>query len=221
MSKSKKTKFSFEQIGKFSREVCVVVIGVAITLSASYWITNRNEKSNMALFLNAIKLELEENIKILDETNETFIQPGVRYMDYLIRSHDKHSLNLDSLKFYGIYYGGTIYNCSSITFKANAFEMLKTSGYMRLVDRKELLLSIWDTYSILAEMKEIFDKYSDIKTEESRKYFNLYGNRPSDDDILKHPPLYDVYVNLPIPHIHNYNYIKAKESLEKTLSMFE
>ena len=215
-----KSKFSIKKIWKYLRETSVVVIGVAITLSAGYWISNRNEKRDMDLYLNAIKLELEENIRILDITNKSLIQPAVRYSDYL-QSHDKKSLTMDSLKYYSMHYGGTIYNLSTITFKTNAFEMFKTSGYMRLVKNKELMFSIWDTYAILADVKQVFDKYSDLKTEEAKKYFFQYSNSPSDEDILKDPPLYDIYINLPIPFVQKSNYVRAMASINETISKFE
>ena len=49
---------TIKKIGKFVREISVIVIGVAITLSASYWLSDRNEKRDMALYLTAIKMEL-------------------------------------------------------------------------------------------------------------------------------------------------------------------
>ena len=215
-----KTKFSIEKIGKYLREVSVVMIGVAITLLASNIIGNSKDKRDMTLFLNTIKLELEENIRLLDETNLYVIQPAMNYRNYLI-SHDKTELDVDSLKNQSMYYGGTIYNATSLTIKTNAFDMFKTSGYMRLMDNNDLLLSIWNSYAILVEAKNLFDKYSDMKSEEMRKYFSSYGNMPSDEDILKYPPLYEVYVNIPIPFIQNSNYERAKSSLEETLSKFE
>ena len=86
------------KIGKYLREISVVVIGVAITLSVSYWISNKSEKRDMALYLNAIKLELEENIKTLERAIEN-LEPSVRYSNYL-KSQDAKSLNSDSINSY-------------------------------------------------------------------------------------------------------------------------
>jgi hypothetical protein len=209
---------SIEKIGKYLREISVVVIGVAITLFASFWITDRNEKREMSLHLAAIKLELEENLSMLDATNHYLIQPAVKYANFL-RSHDKKSLNLDSLRYY--VNSGTIYNASSITIKTNAFDMFKTSGNMRLVTNKELLLSIWDSYAILVEAKSNFDKHSEMKMEEMKKYFFNYGNNPSDEAILKYPPLYEIYLNLPIPLMQARDYERIRALLVETISMFD
>ena len=82
MKKSKKKK-----IGKFLREIAVIVIGVAITLSASYWITNKNAERDMDLYLNAIRIELEENIRTLEEANNGWIQISVNDASHLKLSH--------------------------------------------------------------------------------------------------------------------------------------
>jgi len=192
------------------------VLGVAITLSASYWLTKRSEKNDTTLFLNSIKLEIEENIRMLDHLNRVLLQPAKKYSDYLM-SNDKNSLNLDSLKYYMQW---TVYDGSSLTFKTNAFDMFKTSGNMRLVENKELLLSIWDLYALLVETKGFFDKSSEMKTEEIRKYMFAYGRFPSDEDILKNPPLYDIYFNMPIPYVQINLYNRAMTSLQKALSFF-
>jgi len=159
-----KLKISVEKTVKYLREISVVVIGVAITLFASYWISIKNEKRDVALYLNTLKIELEENIKVLDEVIE-YSQSSVRYANYL-NFHDKKSLNRDTI----ISYAKVFYSAESFTFKTNAFEMFKTSGIMRFVEDKELLLSIWDVYGSIDELNQYLDmsyqeKRGDIKKE--------------------------------------------------------
>ena len=152
------SKKSIKKFGNFFREVAVVVLGVAITLSASVWISNRNEKRDMALYLNAIKMELEENISIINESIE-YLQPDAKYSAYL-RTHDKKSLNADSIEYYA---STCCYIINSFKFKTNAFEAFKISGIIRLLDDKELLLTIWDVYTGLDSQNESLKWYSDIK----------------------------------------------------------
>ncbi|MCL2650869.1 MAG: hypothetical protein FWD60_07595 [Candidatus Azobacteroides sp.] len=183
-----------KKIGKYLREISVVVIGVAITLSASYWITNSKEKRDMALYLNTIMLELEANKNILDKTIEQ-LQSSVKYADYL-RSHDKKSLDPDIIKAYSCYY----YDATPIIIKTNAFDMFKTSGNMRFVDNKELLLSIWDAYSVLVELSQQFEMFTQIKIEEIKKESQLFSlpniYSLSAEEILKNVPMYNYYVNI-------------------------
>ena len=180
MSKSKE---SINKIVKFLREIAVIVIGVAVTLSASYLITRSNEKRDMQLYLNAIKIELEENLKVLDHNVELY-QNHVKYADYLM-SNDKESLNPDSISLYqNVYYSYTPY-----TFNNNAFEMFKTSGNMRFLNDKELLLAIWGTYSGLSEIKKILDIYIDMKLEDMKKEKDW-----SITERQKNIPMYNFYI---------------------------
>lgn len=213
--KIKKLKSQTKKVGKFLREIAVIVIGVAITLFANYWINNRNAEKDMALYLNAIKLELEENIKVLEEANSDLIQIAINYSNYL-RSHDKKSLNLDSLIFYR---NKTTFNASLITVKTNAFDMFKASGNMRLVKDKQLLLSLWSTYTRLDELKQSFEAMQQMKMDEMKKYF--YLNNLPDEELLKDPPMYDFYVNMFVPYVQrNISNITLK-SLNETVSMFK
>ena len=194
-----KSKISKETIGKYLREISVVVIGVAITLSAGYWITNRNEKRDMALYLNTIKLELEENEKIFNETKERR-QSSVKYSNYL-RSHNKKSLNTDTIKAYSYSY----YDVSPITVKTNAFDMFKTSGNMRLVDDKDLLLSIWDAYSVLVEASDGFNMLMQAKFEDLQKESQLFSlfdiASLSSEEILKNVPMYNFHAHTSAPNV--------------------
>jgi hypothetical protein len=139
------------------------VIGVAITLSLSYWISIKNEKRDISLYFNAIKLELDENITTLESAIEDLL-PSLRYTDYL-KAHDKDSLDKDSLKSYQ----HASYSFTSYSFKTNAFEMFKNSGVMRLVDEKEILLLLWDVYDEFSTVKEAFDVFFPIKWEDIKK----------------------------------------------------
>jgi len=215
-----KTKTSIKKISEISREIFVVVIGVGITLSASYWITNRKEKSDMTLYLNTIKLELTENKKALDEI-EQHLQKSYNYTRYL-SSHNKKSLNADSIRFYS----DTYFEVYPLTLKTNAFEMFKTSGNMRFVSDKELLLSIWDTYAILVEFQQQNTAVTGIKVEDMRKETQhvpiLEILSRSDEEILKNvPPMYNFHVNVQFYSALLLTYRNTSAILNETLSKFE
>jgi hypothetical protein len=167
------------KIGKYLREISVVVIGVAITLSVSFWITNKSEKKDLALYLNAIKMELEENAENFDFYAQ-WLKKSVRYANYL-NSNDKKSLNKDSLSYYSFTddAGCGYMNTNSITsqlFMTNAFEMFKNSGAMRKITDKELLMSIWRTYTYLEYAVGVFDRSFLIKQEEAMREQELIAN---------------------------------------------
>ena len=183
MRKSKKPQ---NKIVKYLREVSVVVIGVAITLSASYLITRSSEKRDMRLYMEAIKIELEENTKIINKTIN-YLKPTVNYSAYL-RSHNKKSLNKDSINNY-------LHACfyvESFIFKKNAFETFKSSGMMRLISNKELLLAIWDMYDKLIILKQYIDEYETRRWNYMEKEIPLIENV---EELSKHDYIfmYDFY----------------------------
>ena len=143
----KKIKISAKPILKFLRELAVVVIGIAITIGLGLWINNNNIKKDQKQYLNAIILELKENMENFDKYARA-LQKSVRYSNYL-RSHNEKSLSLDSIRYYGACYTDSIGWGEAnkiILYTENAFEMFKASGAMRHMDDKKLLLSIWKVY---------------------------------------------------------------------------
>jgi len=178
-----KTKESISKIVKFFREIVVIVIGVAITLSASYFITKISEKKDMYLYLNAIKMELEENIGFFEE-EVLFLEDWENYAHYL-SSRDKKLLHTDSIRRWGYSGLGTIHN---VTFQTSAFEMFKVSGAMRLINDKELLQSLWKSYIRLENSKIALDSYYQLKKEECIKSNQLELAGKSDPI-----PLYDFF----------------------------
>ena len=165
------SKISIKNIRKYFRELSIVVIGVAITLSVSNWISERNEKRNLALYLNAIKIELETNAKSFEFEAKMF-QKSVRYANY-IRSHDEKSINQDTINFYAQPddgYGWGIIQ-SQIIFRKDAFEMFKTSGAMRHVVDKGLLICLSRTYNQMENIQSFLDMCFQRKAEEATRYW--------------------------------------------------
>ena len=182
------TKSTTGKIGKYFREISVVVMGVAITLSASYWIGVKKEKRDMALHLYAIKMELEENVKDVSFLINV-LKPELRYTAYL-RSHDKKSLDKDTLKSY-FYVCYTI--SPTVTFKANAFEMFKNSGTMRLMNDRELLMAIWTAYDELTLLKQVLDEHNKLRWNFIEKEASFFDVDVKGEIELNTIPMYDFY----------------------------
>jgi hypothetical protein len=186
-----KTRISANKIANYLREVSVVVIGVAITLSLTLWISQVNEKRELSLYMRTVKIELEEN-KAIFENIITYFQSEGKYADYLL-SHDKQLLNVDTL----LYYSTQCATNRAFNFKINAFEMFKSSGIMRLLDDKELLLSLWNCYDNISFLQQILDMYvqekkAEMKTERLSRNFRLLS--PED---MKNAPYMRNFYSLP------------------------
>jgi hypothetical protein len=161
----KKKITSITAIWKYVRELSVVVIGITITLSANNWINDRSERKNLDLYLNTVKLELEENLKIVN-IKKGFYKRSFEYVVYL-SSNEKTAIaqNQDSLKTYS----DILHNITLFIYKSNAFDMLKSSGEMRLIKDKEMLQSIWSCYSDLEALKAIHELIMQEKIEAGKE----------------------------------------------------
>jgi hypothetical protein len=203
-----KQKISTNKISNYLREVSVVVIGVAITLSASYWLTTKNEKKDMKLYLSAVKLEMENNAGSLEAQIDAMQKP-IGYANYL-RSHDKGSLDADSIKSYsgndGYYRYGNFY------YKQDAFDMFKISGIMRLMNNKSLLHGIWNVYTGLNNVKDGVSEYNQLMVEEIKK--EVFSSEKKDKDFI---PMYNFYI-LQLPYLILQNY---EDQLEVVNAMIE
>jgi len=178
-----KTKNSIKTFGKYLREISVIIIGVAVTMYVSHRITNWNEKRDMALYLDAIKLELKSNLADAIELS-AIMEGEERYSRYLLSSNKK-SFNRDSILFYEKLCGNILTHMPS----TSAFEMFKVSGNMRFIDDKEVLQSIWDIYLYIEMFRMSTENYYKEKAAEAKKEFLL-----SKDGKPSTAPMYDFYI---------------------------
>ena len=199
----KKSKKSMKTIVTYIRDFSIVVAGIAVTLYINDKVSNQGEKRDLKLYLNTIMMELEENTKEINEAIE-YLQPAVRYADYL-SLHTKDSMNRDTIKMYEKAYSTSAW----FTFNTNAFDMFKTSGIMRLVDSKELLLSIWDVYTSINILKELLDLGFQMKYDEMKKLATLVKQEKMED-----APMRDFFTDSNITH-------SMLEESEKTLRMIK
>jgi len=203
-------KINIKKIGKYLRELSVVVVGIAITVSMGIWLNGRTNEKDLQLYLDGIRLELEQNVIRLDELI-TEMQRSEEYANYL-KTHDKKSYHTDTIQsflnaYYSIYF---------ISFKTNAFEMFKLSGTMRFLDDKDLLFAVWDAYTRLDELKSFLEQGIQIKLEEMKKELPLIaaGKR----DFI---PMYTYYIATPFPSEMHKLCRESSDFLQETISKIE
>ena len=203
-----KSNHPINKIGKYIRELSVVVVGIAITVSLGILVNNSNNKKDLELYLNAVKLELQQNIEDIEDQIE-LMQESVKYADYL-KAHNKKSLNSDSI----MSYANAFYTVQSITFKTYAFEMLKLSGTMRLMDDKELLFSLWEAYTNMDALKSLLEMGIQLKFEEMKKELPMIADGKTD-----FIPMFTFYVATPwayeMPRVCADVSAKLKETVSK------
>jgi len=177
-----KTKISMKPIVKWLRELSVVVTGIALTFGIGFLVNTKNNKEDLKQYLNALKMEMEQNAEEFDYQAQMF-NKSVRYADYL-KSINYTSPDKDSLAYYavsafsdnldadGVGFGYMLIS-HPISSMTNAFEMFKVSGAMRQMKDKELLMIIWRTYTEMELAKSgVLDNYK-VKEEEAIKEMQL------------------------------------------------
>ena len=205
-----------KSIVKYLRELSIVVAGIAITVSIGLWINNNDNKKDQKLYLEAIQLELENNVMLFDNLAKS-LQKSTGYADYLL-SNQGNSLNKDTLAYYGTNNDGFGYwSYLSVIgiFRTNAFEMLKFSGAMRQIKNKELLQDIWGVYSQIESVKLNLDRFFQRKEEDVEKEI-LLGEEGKTIEV----PMRKFHTHgIPFAMVNMCE--GTSEAIRKTLSKFE
>jgi len=172
-----KLKKTLEKSGIIFRDVMVVVVGIAITFSLNNWMNNKKERKDVQHYLNALKMELEENLNNVEDRTR-YHKEAMELCEYL-NSHKPEAYQRDSIDKYEWIINGTY----PFSYKTSAFEMLKMSGAMRLMKDKELLSTIWNTYQQLEFLKTANDSYMLRKGDEM---YLFWQNRDEVMDLFNH-----------------------------------
>ena len=207
-----KTKDGFKGIVKYLRELSIVVVGVAITFTGNDWFGSRNEKKEMQGYLDVLQLELEENLKSLNEKH-TFYEHTAKFTQYL-NSDEPENLSQDSLKQYRYIIG----RIPMISIKTSSFEMLKMSGTMRLIKDKDFLKSILDSYSEMEKVKQANDIYMNRKFDEIFKF--ILDNNSHDIHNITAPDNKRLFYFYAADYDLYKVFLECSQQVEKTLSLF-
>ena len=214
-SRNMNLKKKFKGLAKSSRDVLVVVIGIAITFSLNNWISNYNEKKDMQRYLNAVKIELEDNLKIVDREID-YYQLTAKFRNYLL-SHKPEDLRMDSLSQSGYFW--IMQEFHFFQYRTSAFEMFKMSGAMRLLQNKSVLSTIWNTYERLEEMKTENDHYM-LKKNETINNLMLKTNITDYSNFLL-PEAQELRTFFMIGGSKDEMFMRCAETIRKTLVELE
>lgn len=182
--------------GRYLRDFSIVVAGIAVTLWLQSLLTSNSERNDTKLYLNALKMELQNNRLCTDSALIPAMEKTMRYINYII---DAKTVHPDSIRNYIYVYN----NISSYTFYFDAFEMFKTSGNMRFITDKKMLQSIWETYGDLKRTEAWIAKYYQEKLEELRK-----DNQREMEGKPVAIPMYNFYINYSCKGDIEYNVLR-------------
>lgn len=119
-------------------EILIVVIGIFLGLQVTDWNQSRLDRIEEKIHLTSLKIDMEASIELTTETisNKGNIKAALYNLAYLtvddIDNIDKDRLNQDILT--------GLYKAHSFTYQMNAYENLKSSGHINLIEDNELRL---------------------------------------------------------------------------------
>ena len=217
-----KLKKILKKSGKIFQDVMVVVVGIAITFSLNNWMSIKKERKDMQQYLNAVKMELEDNLNTV-EGNTRIHKATMKFCEYL-NSHKPETYQTDSIvKYNWIINGNYIF-----LYKTSAFEMLKMSGTMRLMKDKELLSNIWNTYQCLETLKGLHDIYMQRKEEEMYNFWTIIDdmNIQSERDIanalrLPEAKQYLSFLKIQMTRSNYLNFLRGAEQIRETIEAID
>lgn len=198
----------------YIRELSIVIVGVAVTLYTGNIVNNIKEKKDLNLQLNAIYLELEDNLQRVQELSE-YYKTTEKFRHFLheeFNDPEQKELN-DSIQKYTYIIG----KINPFIYKKGAFEMFMSSGAMKSLSNKKLLLDITEVYAMLETIKEDYDRYSALKIQEIQKFFDLDTELVFDNINIKDPRFRSMY-NFYMTVSRGFYSKEAETYIEKILS---
>jgi len=186
-----KFKLKKIKIGSYLRELSIVIIGVAVTLTAGGIIGNIQEKNDLKLQMDAIYTELEDNKERVESLKE-FYEERRKLQFLLIKDHrNPGSVDQDSIK----KYNNVVGRVKSFVYKNNAYSMLINTGAIKSFKNKKLLLDITESYTLLQSIKESHMEQMGLLAQLFNNVYSMDSNWVIDQhDIKKFPGLYNFYM---------------------------
>lgn len=138
-----------------------VVLGIVITFGGEALIAKHNEENDLKDVLVLVRDELQNDVKIMNETNEK-LELENRASLYLMKYYDNfEACEWDSMKLYC----NAPMNQENPSSSQDALELLKTSSLLQKIKDKNLALDIIKAYKALQVEKDNIDFYNDKKKE--------------------------------------------------------
>jgi len=168
----------------YLREISVVILGVAVTFIGSGLINRWTQQQDLDRYLEAVRLELEDNLKQVNDLLE-FYSAAENFARYLMATPPEEAsrdsierLNhpyllpaentlTDSIDFRDYEKTVPLINSTmNMHLKTSAVRMLENSGSLSLIRPKELYQSILDSYTLLETADQHNQEYMRRKRDE-------------------------------------------------------
>lgn len=153
-------------ISPYFWDFIVIVAGIAVTFAVGGWINKGQDKKQLQSHLEAVKVELEENLVIVCDLKNYFDKTYELSLYLLSKRPQEH--DYDSVYAASIYKEpgwSVIYYNPTFNYSSSAYETLKASGMMNLIRDPSFSRAIVNSYRLLQEAKQEADDYMARKTD--------------------------------------------------------
>ena len=168
-----------KKIKELAEEIAIIVFAVSITLAFHNWNDERHERKMEKEFLLGIKEDLKGERENL-EASIKFFQPTIDYYNNVWKQINGNKIDaayIDSNS-------GYLINTNYYVPDNGRFEGFKSSGYLRLIENKELLKHLTTLYTISMPFEQDADK-NVFRTREQD--YNMYiGTKTIKDSLGMH-----------------------------------
>lgn len=203
------------RFGDFLINLVAIIIGIFVTFYITDKIADRKEQKDLQLQLNAIKVELESNLENIEDLSRYFCRMK-NLSEYLYSTRNPANVSTDSTD---VYLNRIVY-VTTVSHKKDAYEMLKSTGGMRLINDKQLLLDIMNCYSTLEKIRNDCNYYFDVKQTFLLKVFNNYNYQKAGID-LRQPSQIGLYNFLSDDWDTRYSVEEGERIVAETLQRLE
>jgi hypothetical protein len=142
-----------EKLKELTEEILIIVLAVSLTLFFHNWNDERHEHAMEREFLAGIRDDLKTEADNLESSIKWF-QPTIDYYENVWGQITTNKLNPAYIDTNSMF----LTNTSYFVFDNGRFEGFKASGYLRLIENKELLKHLITLYTTYMPFEQDADK---------------------------------------------------------------
>lgn len=156
------------KLGKYFRELSIVIAGVFITLAGTDFINDTSQKKQIKESMLMIKMELEENLKNINYA-ETHYLNEIIFFQLLIKKQDSLQAIQASILEDNV---NAPFRSYDLYYSEDALEVLKSSALMQQIPDKQFILKLLQAYKGCREINEDNKSYYAYKKEHIARYMS-------------------------------------------------
>lgn len=156
------------KLGKYFRELSIVIAGVFITLAGTDFINDTSQKKQIKESMLMIKMELEENLKSISYAETQYLNE-IHFFQLLIKKQNSLQSIQASILEDNI---NAPFRDEDCEYSEDALEVLKNSALMQQIADKQFILKLLQAYKGCRKIKEDNKGYYANKREHIARYMS-------------------------------------------------